>query len=102
MPEKLGGKYLSAFPTSWFDRLEKGERVWAPFYTIHKIMAGMFDMYLLAGTGRHSPSSRAWRMGGRVDPPKTEEHMQQILTIEFGGIAETLYSLGAVTNMIDG
>src|SRR4051812_4573155 len=47
--EKLGGKYLSAFPTTWWDRLEKGERVWAPFYTIHKIMAGMFDMYRLAG-----------------------------------------------------
>src|SRR5919109_5002354 len=39
--EKLGGKYLSAFPATWFDRLEKGERVWAPFYTIHKIAAGM-------------------------------------------------------------
>src|SRR6266545_7868797 len=38
--QKLGGKYLSAFPTTWWDRLEKGERVWAPFYTIHKIMAG--------------------------------------------------------------
>ena len=46
---KLGGKYLSAFPTTWWDRLEKGERVWAPFYTIHKIMAGMFDMYRFAG-----------------------------------------------------
>src|SRR6185312_4982145 len=31
---KLGGKYLSAFPTTWWDRLDKGERVWAPFYTI--------------------------------------------------------------------
>ena len=30
--------------------------------------------------------------------PKTEEHMQQILTIEFGGIAETLYRLAAATN----
>src|SRR5258708_40042334 len=27
---KLGGKYLSAFPSTWFDRLEKGERIWAP------------------------------------------------------------------------
>jgi hypothetical protein len=30
--------------------------------------------------------------------PKTDEHMQQILTIEFGGIAETLYNLAAATN----
>src|SRR6185503_19533083 len=26
--QRLGGKYLSAFPTTWFDRLDKGERVW--------------------------------------------------------------------------
>ena len=65
--ERLGGKYLSAFPTTWWDRLEKGERVWAPFYTIHKITAGMFDMYRLteqtgiAGSGGHGG------LGGRVD-----------------------------------
>ena len=47
--QRLGGMYLSAFPTTWWDRLEAGQRVWAPFYTIHKIMAGMFDMYRLAG-----------------------------------------------------
>src|SRR5262245_25688917 len=39
--QRLGGTYLSAFPTTWWDRLESGQRVWAPFYTIHKIMAGM-------------------------------------------------------------
>ena len=51
------------------------------------------------GTGRHShvlEGMAAWADGWTA--PKTEEHMQQILTIEFGGIAETLYSLAAVTN----
>ena len=47
--DKWGGGYLSAFPTEWFDRLDARKPVWAPFYTIHKIMAGMFDMYQLAG-----------------------------------------------------
>jgi Beta-L-arabinofuranosidase, GH127 catalytic domain len=50
--QRLGGMYLSAFPATWFDRLEKGERVWAPFYTIHKIMAGLFDVYRLAGNSQ--------------------------------------------------
>jgi DUF1680 family protein len=96
---KLGGKYLSAFPSTWFDRLEKGERVWAPFYTIHKIMAGMFDMYRLAGNQqalRVLEGMAAW--ADEWSAPKSEEHMQQILTIEFGGIAETLYNLAAATN----
>src|SRR5437773_5496613 len=35
--------YLSAYPTSFY------ERVWAPFYTYHKILAGHLDMYTLCG-----------------------------------------------------
>lgn len=97
--QKLGGKYLSAFPTTWFDRLDKGERVWAPFYTIHKMMAGLFDMYRLAGNRQALAVLEG--MASWADDwtaTKTEEHMQQILTIEFGGIAETLYNLAAATN----
>jgi DUF1680 family protein len=96
---KLGGNYLSAFPTTWWDRLEKGERVWAPFYTIHKIMAGMFDTYRL--TGNRQALQVLEGMATWADQwtaPKTEEQMQQILTVEFGGMAETLYHLAAATN----
>src|SRR6185437_15627643 len=97
--EKLGGKYLSAFPTTWWDRLENGERVWAPFYTIHKITAGMFDMYRLAGNKQALQvleGMAAW--ADEWTASKTEAHMQQILTIEFGGIAESFYHLAAETN----
>jgi DUF1680 family protein len=97
--KKLGGDYLSAFPTSWFDRLERGERVWAPFYTIHKIMAGMFDMYRLAENKQALQvleGMSAWV--DRWTAPKSEEQMQRILTTEFGGIGETLYNLAAATN----
>ena len=97
--EKLGGHYLSAFPTTWWDRLEKGERVWAPFYTIHKIMAGMWDMYRLAGNTQALhvlEGMSAW--ADEWTASKTDEHMQRILTIEFGGIAETLYHLAAETH----
>jgi DUF1680 family protein len=45
----LKGGYLSAFPSEFFDRLDARKGVWAPFYTVHKIMAGMLDMYQLAG-----------------------------------------------------
>ena len=39
--------YLSAYPASFYDRLREGKRVWAPFYTYHKILAGHLDMYAL-------------------------------------------------------
>jgi len=42
----LKSGYLSAFPIEFFDRLRERQRVWAPFYTIHKIMAGLLDMYI--------------------------------------------------------
>lgn len=97
--QRLGGKYLSAFPTTWWDRLEKGQRVWAPFYTIHKIMAGMFDMYRLAGNRQALQvleGMAAW--ADEWTAPKSEAQMQEILTVEFGGMAETLYHLAAATN----
>ena len=45
----LKSGYLSAFPVEFFDRLRERQRVWAPFYTVHKIMAGLLDMYLYCG-----------------------------------------------------
>ncbi len=95
---QLGGKYLSAFPTTWFDRLTSGQRVWAPFYTIHKIMAGMFDMHRLAGNQQALQALEG--MAAWLDEwsaTKTDEHLQQMLAVEFGGIAATLYDLAAVT-----
>jgi uncharacterized protein len=97
--ERLGGTYLSAFPTTWWDRLASGQRVWAPFYTIHKIMAGMLDMYPLAGNRqalRVLEGMATWADDWTAS--KTEEHMQQILTVEFGGIGATLYDLAATTS----
>ena len=35
----IGTGYLSAFPVDLFDRLRAGQPAWAPFYTLHKIMA---------------------------------------------------------------
>jgi uncharacterized protein len=96
--KKLGGKYLSAFPTTWWDRLEKRERVWAPFYTIHKITAGMWDMYQQAGNAQALEvleGMAAWAEDFVIG--KTDENMQAILNIEFGGIAESFYHLAAAT-----
>ncbi len=96
--EKLGGGYLSAFPTEWFDRLDARKPVWAPYYTLHKIMAGMFDMYQLAGNQqarRVLEGISDWV--DRWTASKSEEHMQDILNTEYGGMNEVLYNLAAAT-----
>jgi DUF1680 family protein len=112
---KLGGGYLSAFPMDLFDRLDalsgkprdpnaprdsSGKGMpWAPFYTIHKIFAGMIDQYQLAGNSQALKVAEG--MGEWADnwtASKTPEHMQQILEDEYGGMAESLYNLAALTN----
>src|SRR5579871_5413111 len=60
----LKSGYLSAFPIEFFDRLRERERVWAPFYTIHKIMAGLLDMYVY--TGNEEALEMVQKMAGWV------------------------------------
>ncbi len=49
----LGNGYLSAFPEKDFDVLEtKFRDVWAPYYTYHKIMQGLLDVYVRTGNKR--------------------------------------------------
>ena len=90
--------YLSAFPESFFDRLEAGQSVWAPYYMIHKLMAGLIDQHELAGNTR--ALEVAARLGDWVGWRTSRlpyEHMQMILQEEYGGIAESLANLFRLT-----
>jgi uncharacterized protein len=90
--------YLSAFPDEFFDRLRERVRVWAPYYTIHKIMAGLLDMYV--HTGNTQALEVAQKMAGWVDMWSGSlgyEHMQRVLGTEYGGMGEVLSNLYAVT-----
>ncbi len=92
------GGYLSAFPIEFFDRLRNRAPVWAPFYTIHKIMAGSLDMFVHTGNQQAlevAEKMAAW-VGGYTGP-LSYDHMQRILTTEYGGMGETLSNLYAVT-----
>ncbi|GII27754.1 glycoside hydrolase family 127 protein [Planotetraspora mira] len=95
--QKANG-YLSAFPESFFDRLESGQSVWAPYYTIHKIMAGLLDQYLLAGNAQ--ALTVVQRMAAWVNTRTarlTTAQMQASLQTEFGGMPEVLANLYQAT-----
>ena len=95
---KLGGGYLSAFPLDFFDRLNARTKVWAPFYTIHKIMAGLLDMHQECGNAQALTVLTG--MGAWADEwtsAKPEPHMQDILNTEYGGMNDVLYKLAVVT-----
>lgn len=51
-----GAGFISAYPPDQFIMLEKGARyggrtnqIWAPYYTLHKILAGLLDVYEVSG-----------------------------------------------------
>src|SRR5215469_994835 len=94
----LKSGYLSAFPIDFFDRLRERQKVWAPFYTLHKIMAGLLDMYVYCGN--EEALDMAQNMAGWVagyTGSLSYEHMQRVLGTEFGGMGEVLCNLYAVT-----
>ena len=90
--------YLSAFPEELFDRVDSRRRVWAPYYTIHKIMAGLLDANLLTGNQQALDvlKKQADWVGFRVGR-LTDEQQQKALDTEFGGMNEVLANLYAVT-----
>ncbi|GAA3661491.1 hypothetical protein GCM10022267_54600 [Lentzea roselyniae] len=90
--------YLSAFPEGFIGRVEAREPVRAPYYTLHKIMAGLLDVHLLVGGTRaltvltRMAAWLGWRIG-RLSPT----HRQDVLATEFGGMNEVLANLYQVT-----
>jgi DUF1680 family protein len=96
--KKFHPGYLSAFPEELFDRVDARQRVWAPYYTIHKIMAGLLDAHLLTGNQEaldvlKKQADWVTSRNGRL----TEEQRQAMLQTEHGGMVETLSNLYAVT-----
>ncbi|MCW2916907.1 MAG: secreted protein [Actinomycetia bacterium] len=90
--------YLSAFEETVFDQLEAGGSPWAPYYTIHKIMAGLLDQYQLSGNTQALDVLAG--MAGWADARISglgHDQMQKVLRVEFGGMNEVLTNLYLVT-----
>ncbi|HTO94321.1 MAG TPA: beta-L-arabinofuranosidase domain-containing protein, partial [Bacteroidota bacterium] len=72
--------------------------VWSPWYTIHKIMAGLRDAYLLAGVPRAALVLRGmadWALATTKDLP--DSLFQRMLECEFGGMNEVLADVYTIT-----
>ncbi len=91
--------YLSAFPEEFFDRLRDGRPVWAPFYTLHKIMACLLDMHTMTGNAQALTLLRGMaRWTDRWSQPLGDAAMARVLEREYGGMNEVLYNLADVTD----
>ncbi|MCD0443940.1 glycoside hydrolase family 127 protein [Glycomyces sp. A-F 0318] len=93
--------FLAAYGEWQFSRLEHfapyGE-IWAPYYTCHKIMAGLLDARELTGSAQALDIATAmghWVHGrlSRLEPERRQQMWSLYIAGEFGGMNETLARL---------
>ena len=90
--------YLSAFAEGLIDRNILGKSVWAPFYTLHKIVQGLIDQYQMCGNEQALEIAKG--MGNWAYnklKPLSEETRKKMIRNEFGGFNEAMYELYALT-----
>jgi uncharacterized protein len=95
---KFPNGYLSAYPEEFFDRVEKQQPVWAPYYTLHKIFAGLLDMYVLcSGQQALDVAKKFGDWAIARNSRLTDAQMQAMLGNEHGGMNECLANLYGLT-----
>ena len=95
---QYGTGYLSAYGEGLIDRNIQGKSVWAPFYTLHKILQGLLDQYTMCGN--ETALEVAKGMGNWAYnklKPLSEETRVRMIRNEFGGFNEAMYNLYAIT-----
>ncbi len=106
-----GDGYIGAFPDGkriLEDEVAKGDiraqgfdlnGIWVPFYTEHKVMAGLFEAYDLCGNEKALEINKKfadWLY--TIVSGLNEEQIQKMLNCEHGGINESLAELYAKTD----
>ena len=111
-----GKGFISAYPPDQFIMLEQGatyggrnNQIWAPYYTLHKILAGLLDCYEVGGNKKALAIAEG--MGNWVHerlklvPQATRISMwNRYIAGEYGGMNEVLARLGRLsgdTNFIE-
>ena len=105
-----GKGFISAYPPDQFIMLEQGatyggrnNQIWAPYYTLHKILAGLLDCYEVGG------NEKALEVGSdmglwvyerlRRVPTQTRIRMwNRYIAGEFGGMNEVMARLYRLTD----
>ncbi|MDQ0256778.1 DUF1680 family protein [Evansella vedderi] len=99
--------YVSGFPRACFDKTFTGDfevehfnlaGQWVPWYSIHKIYAGLIDIYTLMGNEKALEvviKLADWAKKGTEY--LTDEQFQKMLTCEHGGMNEAMADLYTIT-----
>lgn len=97
-----GTGYLSAFPEELINRNIRGTSVWAPWYTLHKILSGLIDQYLYSGNSQAINLAQGMANWAYAKLRNLDDGVRRkMIRNEFGGINESFYNLYALTGNDD-
>lgn len=105
-----GKGFISAYPPDQFIMLENGAsyggdntKIWAPYYTLHKILAGLMDVYEVSGNQKALDIVKG--MGDWVYARLSQLPTETLISMwnryiagEFGGMNESMARLSRLTN----
>ena len=104
-----GAGFISAYPPDQFIMLEKGatygtqdSQIWAPYYTLHKILTGLLDSYEVGGNTKALEIAKgmgAWTNARlKALPQETRIAMwNRYIAGEYGGMNEVMARLFRLT-----
>jgi len=104
-----GRGFISAYPPDQFIMLEKGStyggrnsQIWAPYYTLHKILAGLLDCYEFGGNAKAREIAEGMGLWVyerlKVVPVDTRISMwNRYIAGEYGGMNEVMARLFRIT-----
>ncbi|MEP6610796.1 MAG: beta-L-arabinofuranosidase domain-containing protein [Mucilaginibacter sp.] len=71
---------------------------WSPWYTVHKVMAGLLDAYLYCGNTQALQVCKGMaNWTGETIKNLDDEKLQKMMLCEYGGMTEVLANLYAIT-----
>jgi DUF1680 family protein len=105
----FGAGYLSAYPPDQFTCLEndmQGCHIWAPYYTVAKILRGLYDVYALVGDARAAAVAQGMMsyFAGRIRAfiaRSTVSAWHPLLNAEFGGMNDVAWLFYQATGSAD-
>lgn len=104
-----GKGFISAYPPDQFIMLEQGAKyggqktqIWAPYYTLHKIMAGLMDIYAVSGNKKAletaiGMSDWVYARLSKLPTPTLIKMWNTYIAGEFGGMNEAMARLYRIT-----
>jgi MYXO-CTERM domain-containing protein len=96
---QLSSGFLFASPISEFDAFEAGTGGWVPYYTMHKILSGLIDVYNFEQNA--DALAVASKLGDWIYSRSagwSSSAKSKVLGNEYGGLNDALYELYKLTN----